>query len=152
MLLVNLNETTQRMLTRLAPAFRVPVEFMMGEEAFSQRALRNTKLFANPFTNFRDFQNSFLVKNSPLSRAIRTAGDIADPTDPAASKILEFLYGLRNYRVSPEKIRLTNIKQSLLSTKEFKRPDPTLVVPIQPKEERSDITNARAKSSERSVA
>jgi len=141
-----MRRVVERMTTRLAPAFRIPIELSMGKEAFTQRSLRNQKIFANPFKSFREFQNSFLVRNSPFSRAVRTAGDLMDSEDPTASKYLEFILGLRTSRVSKEKINLTNIKQRLLSTDEFKRPDPSLVIPVQPKEERSDITNARAKA------
>lgn len=99
---------SSNIISKTTPWIKFPIELATGTTAFTNKPLEH-------LTNLE------LVKEfSPISRFVRTGIKIVSD-EPASSKMLDLLTGIRAYKIDPKAVEIEREKRKLLSTGKFER-------------------------------
>lgn len=105
----------QRLLTRASPLLRIPAEFATQKEMFSGREWQEIptgKLVGRLLPTSR-FSKAYY--NDLLLGSIKNIKEGEIP----ASRVVDFMTGMRLYKVRPRSVRISNLKRRMQSTGKF---------------------------------
>jgi len=127
-----LSALSDNFITRLSPAFRIPIELAMGRTTYGRKQLQDL----TPAQKLKEF--------TPLSRFVTTGKKVTDPETDLPFKMLDILTGVRTYAYDPDRVRIDKMKRALLKSGKFQRSG-FLVLPKEQYKEDTEVKKAGAK-------